>query len=96
MNTLRSDYYGRSVYGSSFDNPYSTWGGAYRSASPDNYNSSLAYAERLKKRSSDLDAYRTDSRDLYSYKHYRKSNQVRSAHNHVQAHICPSHSIQSL
>ena len=35
----------------------------------------MAYEDRLRNRVN-ADSYRVSSRDLYSYKHYRKSNQV--------------------
>ena len=54
---------------------YSNLSCPYRASSPDNYSSSMAYEDRLRNRLN-TDSYRVSSRDLYSYKHYRKSNQV--------------------
>ena len=82
INNLRSDYYSRSSsaavphqyqYTSSFDAPFSNW--SRPSVSGSIMSSSAAYEDRLKSRMTNLDSYKLN-RDLYSYKHYRKSNQT--------------------
>ena len=89
INTLRSDYYARSSanvggssssqYRSSFDNPFATWGAS--SSFGREQSSSAAYQNRLQNRIGDLNAFRLNSRDLYSYKHYRKSNATLESRN---------------
>ena len=79
INNLRSDYQARSNYGASMglNNQFSTWGSSFGRAT--SIDSDAAYADRLRSRPTNLDAYRLSSRDIYSYKHYRKSNAVRSS-----------------
>ncbi len=72
MNTLRSSYQLSSMQpalGTLYDSYLNR-----QSAFSSRYNLDDRMAAR--KRISDLSNYRVDSRDLYSYKHYRKSNQT--------------------
>lgn len=81
INNLRSDYYSRSSniphsygYTSSFASPYDTYS-AGKPLISSSLASDAAYQNRLSNRVTNLDSYRLN-RDLYSYKHYRKSNQT--------------------
>ncbi len=53
---------------------FSTFGSAFGRATRS--DADAAYAARVKNRTTNFDAFRLSNRDVYSYKHYRKSNAV--------------------
>eukprot|EP00095_Tigriopus_kingsejongensis_P000640 maker-scaffold275_size226830-snap-gene-1.28 protein:Tk00640 transcript:maker-scaffold275_size226830-snap-gene-1.28-mRNA-1 annotation:"dna-directed rna omega subunit family protein" len=67
INSLTSNYHSRNYDTSGYSS-------SYRASSPDNYSSSYNNYRRTPAR--ELEQFRLNSRDLYAYKHYRKSNQT--------------------
>eukprot|EP00094_Tigriopus_californicus_P005499 TCALIF_05300-PA protein Name:"Protein of unknown function" AED:0.11 eAED:0.11 QI:0/0.66/0.75/0.75/0.33/0.5/4/414/286 len=75
INSLTSNYHSRS-YDTSGYSGYSSMGSSgYRASSPD------TYANYRRTPSRELDQFKLNSRDLYAYRHYRKSNQTLSDRN---------------